>query len=141
MDFTGQNDFPGKPPEEGRLKLNRDPFGRCILRIVSERRGTGHDFFSDDDLAVRAANLLKKAASPEEQQRVLATIDRDLRIFNGYILKRDLLDIRPGINRFMARVKEAMRQGNCVPFLPDIQSASQKTYEALGRIIELSLKK
>ena len=131
-------DYPELALEEGRLKLNRDPFGRCVLRIFSERRGTEYDFFSDPELVMRAAKLLQNAANPEERQILLSTIDRDLRILNGYLLKRNLPDVRPVINGFMSKVKEVMRQGNCVPMGLNIQSTSQKTYDALGRILEMT---
>ena len=131
-------DYPELALEEGRLKLNRDPFGRCVLRIFSERRGTEYDFFSDPDLVMRAAKLLQNAANPEERQILLSTIDRDLRILNGYLLKRDLPDVRPVIDGFMSKVKEVMRQGNCIPMGLNIQSTSQKTYDSLGRILEMT---
>jgi len=131
-------DYSGCSPQDGRHKLNRDPFGRRILRALSEHRGTVHDYFSDPKLVRLAANLLDEAKNPEEQQCLLATIDRDLRILNGYFLKLDYPDIRPVIEGFMARVKEAMHRGNCIPVGISIQSTSQKTWDGIGRILELT---
>lgn len=135
MEFS---DSPGRAIEEAIGKLKRDPFGRGIISAYADHRDTGYDYFNDDDLIMRAAKLIQSAKSPEEQQTILATIDRDLRILNGYIMRRDLPDARTAINGFFAKVEAAMRQRNCIPMKLAIQSTTQKTYESLGRILELT---
>jgi hypothetical protein len=131
-------DYPERAVEEAISKLKRDPFGRGIISAYCDRRGADYDYFNDDGLIMRAAKLIQQAKSPEDQQSILNTIDRDLRILNGYIMRRDLPDVRPVISGFFAKVEEAMRQRNCIPMKLTVQSVSQKTYDSLGRILELT---
>jgi|GEM_PF-4378630 len=136
MNSSEITDYPENAVDEGRLKLNRDPFGRRLYRALGENRGTEHDFFNDDELILRAARLISNATSPEAQQVTIATIRRDLAVFHLYVLRGIPDGLNGLIDMFMEKVRVSMRQGNCVPLLiDDLSRVSEKAKGSVRRLL------